>query len=151
MDQGTNLQHISPDELIERLWTELQLVRGIASDGFLSEAWPRQSAALAVLDRAQWPVGSNVELIFSALGERHSQGEHWLQNTFSQMSRYERKGGGLEIDADPVPFGLRPREGVEWGCGQQACRECYELDRTLPNEYIERQKEISEHDTTPHE
>ena len=32
----------------------------------------------------------------------------------------------LHPDAPAVPPGLRPREGVEYGCGHAPCRQCYE-------------------------
>lgn len=33
----------------------------------------------------------------------------------------------LDQDAPEVPKGLRPRPGVEYGCGQKKCRDCYEV------------------------
>ena len=33
----------------------------------------------------------------------------------------------LDPDAPPVPPGLRPRPGVEYGCGRRECRDCYEV------------------------
>lgn len=32
----------------------------------------------------------------------------------------------LDQDAPPVPDGLRPRDGVEFGCGNPTCTDCYE-------------------------
>jgi hypothetical protein len=32
----------------------------------------------------------------------------------------------LDPDAPPVPPGLRPRAGVEYGCGEGDCGDCYE-------------------------
>lgn len=32
----------------------------------------------------------------------------------------------LHEDALPVPKGLQPKPGVEYGCGNAACRDCYE-------------------------
>jgi hypothetical protein len=39
----------------------------------------------------------------------------------------------LHDDAPPVPHGLRPKIGVEYGCGDATCTDCYEDDplRTL--------------------
>lgn len=34
----------------------------------------------------------------------------------------------LDPDAPPVPAGCRPRAGVEFGCGNAACPDCYERD-----------------------
>lgn len=31
----------------------------------------------------------------------------------------------LDPDAPPVPKGLQPRPGVEYGCGEKSCRLCY--------------------------
>jgi len=33
----------------------------------------------------------------------------------------------LNPDAPPVPTGLRPLPGVEYGCGAKNCRACYEV------------------------
>jgi hypothetical protein len=33
----------------------------------------------------------------------------------------------LDPDAPDVPAGVRPNPGVEYGCGVQACRDCYEV------------------------
>ena len=130
MTDQTGTALISKDELVERLWTELQLVPGIVFKKALTEEWPKQPDVLLTLNIAPWPEGSDVKEIFTRLGTLHSKGEAWFQSEFSQLSRYERKGGGLHVDANPVPLGLRPREGVELGCGQRECRMCYELDRT---------------------
>lgn len=32
----------------------------------------------------------------------------------------------LHPDAPAVPPGMRPRHGVEYGCGDRLCRACYE-------------------------
>lgn len=32
----------------------------------------------------------------------------------------------LHEDAPPVPIGMRPRVGVDYGCGERDCRRCYE-------------------------
>lgn len=32
----------------------------------------------------------------------------------------------LHRDAPAVPQGMAPKEGVEYGCGDAACSECYE-------------------------
>lgn len=32
----------------------------------------------------------------------------------------------LHLDASPVPAGLKPRQGVEYGCGRADCELCYE-------------------------
>jgi hypothetical protein len=32
----------------------------------------------------------------------------------------------LDEDAPPVPPGMSPRDGVEYGCGKDVCRDCYE-------------------------
>lgn len=32
----------------------------------------------------------------------------------------------LDPDAPPVPAGLRPKFGVEYGCGSADCTQCYE-------------------------
>jgi hypothetical protein len=37
-----------------------------------------------------------------------------------------RKFPQLDEDAPPVPPGLTPRDGVEYGCGEVVCRDCYE-------------------------
>lgn len=34
---------------------------------------------------------------------------------------------GLDPDAPDVPKGVRPRKGVEYGCGSRECRDCYEV------------------------
>lgn len=39
---------------------------------------------------------------------------------------------GLDPDAPDVPKGLRPRVGVEYGCGDPACRDCYEPKPAAP-------------------
>jgi hypothetical protein len=33
----------------------------------------------------------------------------------------------LDRDAPPVPNGVRPRIGVDYGCGAKDCRACYEV------------------------
>jgi NAD-dependent dihydropyrimidine dehydrogenase PreA subunit len=33
----------------------------------------------------------------------------------------------LHPDAPPVPKGLQPKPGVEYGCGDPKCRKCYEV------------------------
>lgn len=33
----------------------------------------------------------------------------------------------LDLEAPPVPAGLRPKPGVEIGCGEKSCRICYEV------------------------
>lgn len=38
----------------------------------------------------------------------------------------EHRAGRLDPDAPPVPPGLRARPGVEYGCGQASCTDCYE-------------------------
>jgi hypothetical protein len=38
----------------------------------------------------------------------------------------------LHKDAPPVPEGLRPKRGVEYGCGAVTCARCYEKDDTRP-------------------
>jgi hypothetical protein len=38
----------------------------------------------------------------------------------------EQAEANLDPDAPPVPPGLRPRPGVEYGCGVATCTDCYE-------------------------
>jgi len=37
-----------------------------------------------------------------------------------------RRWPQLEDDSTPVPAGLQPRAGVEFGCGDASCSQCYE-------------------------
>lgn len=37
-----------------------------------------------------------------------------------------RRKFGLDPDAPLVPKGMRPCVGVEYGCGDPLCRDCYE-------------------------
>lgn len=39
-----------------------------------------------------------------------------------QMKRFPQ----LDEDAPPVPHGMRPKKGVEMGCGQHECSDCYD-------------------------
>ena len=40
----------------------------------------------------------------------------------------------LDQDAPEVPEGLRPKRGVEYGCGQADCEDCYEPNPSAAEE-----------------
>jgi hypothetical protein len=122
---------LGADEAVERLWTQFRAFAPVSPDGLLLEAWPPASSAPLWPDEAVWPAGTASDIILSELSARHSKGSDWLRHFFDLLSPYQRKGGGLQPDAPPVPAGLRPREGVERGCGRVTCADCYEID-TMP-------------------
>jgi hypothetical protein len=47
-----------------------------------------------------------------------------------RLLEMRRKWPQLHPDAFPVPPGLQPREGVEYGCGDDDCEACYEPEVT---------------------
>lgn len=53
-----------------------------------------------------------------------------LARNVAFMEEQEKKFGNrrfpqLDEDAPPVPPGMTPRDGVEYGCGKDTCRDCY--------------------------
>ena len=50
------------------------------------------------------------------------------RNDFSSFEEVSSSGVIEELnpDAPPVPEGMRPKKGVEYGCGKASCRDCYE-------------------------
>ena len=44
----------------------------------------------------------------------------------SEYEITEERFQQLDEDAPPMPKGLRPKEGVEYGCGELTCSDCYE-------------------------
>lgn len=126
------------DELVERMWTALEYTPGLVAGGSLTQevAYPTTDAeGFSALVLA---AGMEIDAAKSALGAKHSRGEAWLRSTFSQLDRYQRKGGGLDLDGAPVPAGLRPVRGCLLGCGDASCARCYEQDEDLPVAYVAR-------------
>lgn len=128
---------VSFDERVERLWTELEEeIPSALLGGNLPVDWPTATVADHWPEGITWPAGSDARLLLKWLGDAHSKGEAWLQMTFRQQDRYERKGGGLLVEAPAVPRGLRPRRGVEVGCGSNSCTKCYEPDLSVASSSI---------------
>lgn len=122
---------VGSDEAIERLWTQFRAHAALSPEGRLLSPWPPPGAAQRWPSGADFPAGTASDIILSELCARHSKGPDWLRHFFDLLSPYQRKGGGLHPAAPPVLPGLRPRAGVEVGCGLITCADCYELD-TMP-------------------
>lgn len=54
------------------------------------------------------------------------RGTGYVSHEAAKMLRGATKYHQLD-PAPPVPKGLRPRPGVEYGCGKTECRDCYEV------------------------
>lgn len=48
--------------------------------------------------------------------------------TYRQETIREHRLRKLDPDAPIPPAGLRPQQGVEYGCGAWTCADCYEPD-----------------------
>jgi hypothetical protein len=136
--QELNYEQATPDddaiglnEAVERLWTQFRALAALSPDGRLLSSWPPTDTAHLWPSGASWPAGTASDIILSELAAQHSKGSDWLRHFFDLLPPYQRKGGGLHPTAPPVPPGLRPRAGVESGCGRITCADCYEID-TMP-------------------
>lgn len=75
-------------------------------------------------------VGDQTNTVKLTTGSR-KQLEHALhlagfEDTSKVSDEDRRRFPELHEDAPPVPNGLKPRAGVEYGCGKHACMKCYE-------------------------
>jgi hypothetical protein len=122
---------VGSDEAVERLWTQFRAHAALSPEGRLLSPWPPAGAAHQWPSGSDFPAGTAAAIILAELAARHSKGSDWLRHFFDLLSPYQRKGGGLHPGAPPVPPGMRPRAGVEAGCGLITCTDCYELD-TMP-------------------
>jgi len=65
-------------------------------------------------------------------GELNTAGWQDIADTATRIASYARlqlhAHPQLHPDAPAVPPGMRPKPGVEYGCGLATCEQCYEPD-----------------------